>query len=377
MRARNRYAALLGCVPTPSPFYAYLRSANSEQTSLFSDNLHFSAAGQKIEADYIYSLIVAPSEISLLPENAVQMRLGLLTGIQEQLDIALQRPQSGFNVWANGGVSRLRDRNEDRGFPGETASTPISGAVGLNFVTPEGFLLGGSISAGSKKTGFDLGGDFTLDEVAVSLYGGYRLAGLWADAIGTFGALRYDVNRVVPVGITFQPNNGTTRGQDFSIAAQAGYTFGNGGILHGPVAGMVLQRVNVDGFAESGSFTNLRFEDQTRNSAVSALGYRAYFDWGTIQPFAQITWNHEWASADRLVTASLTTTIAPSYSLPAVQLGRDWGSGTVGARLRLRKDWTGLASFTTQVGQRGVTNYTGLLGLNYSFGSNQPVVAKY
>jgi len=35
---------------TPSASVAYLRSANAQQTSLFADDQHFSAAGQKIEA---------------------------------------------------------------------------------------------------------------------------------------------------------------------------------------------------------------------------------------------------------------------------------------------------------------------------------------
>jgi outer membrane lipase/esterase len=39
---------------TPSTLYAYLRSANSEQTSFFSDDQHLSAAGQLIEANYVF-----------------------------------------------------------------------------------------------------------------------------------------------------------------------------------------------------------------------------------------------------------------------------------------------------------------------------------
>jgi hypothetical protein len=42
----------------PSTQYAYLRSADAEQTSLFSDNQHLSAAGQMLEAAYDFSLIV-------------------------------------------------------------------------------------------------------------------------------------------------------------------------------------------------------------------------------------------------------------------------------------------------------------------------------
>src|SRR5262249_13248113 len=39
---------------------------NADQTRLFADDQHYTTAGQKILADYEYSLIVAPSEISFL-----------------------------------------------------------------------------------------------------------------------------------------------------------------------------------------------------------------------------------------------------------------------------------------------------------------------
>ena len=44
---------------TPSTQYAYLRSADAEQTSFFSDDQHFSAAGQALLAAYDFSLINA------------------------------------------------------------------------------------------------------------------------------------------------------------------------------------------------------------------------------------------------------------------------------------------------------------------------------
>ena len=90
--------------------------------------------------------------------------------------------------------------------------------------------------------------------------------------------------------------------------------------------------------------TSLSFVDQIRNSEVSALGYRASFDWRDGHPFAQVVWNHEFDPLSRLVTASLTTIAAPSYSLPAVVLGRDWATATVGTEVRFDRSWTGLAS---------------------------------
>jgi outer membrane lipase/esterase len=237
--------------------------------------------------------------------------------------------------------------------------------------------VGGAVTLGSQSPGFDLGGSFTQKEVSGSVYGGYHNGQVWADVIVTYGALHTDVNRMVPIGITQQSSFGVTSGADASLAAEGGYDWVSGIVTHGPVAGLILQRVTIDGFTESGSFTSLSFAGQTRDSLVSALGYRAHLELGAWRPFGQIVWNHELASTDRNVTASLTTVAAPSYFMPAVQLPKDWASGTVGTTLKLGSGFTGLASFTGQFGQSGVTNYGGRLGLNYAFDGSGFVVTRY
>ena len=112
--------------------------------------------------------------------------------------------------------------------------------------------------------------------------------------------------------------------------------------------GIVLQTIQVDGFTETApvsGITALTFGGQRRNSAVTELGYQASIDYGIWQPFAKAVWNHELIDKDRLVTATLTTTAAPSFSLPAVELGQDWGTGIVGARLKLGTQDDGLRRF--------------------------------
>ena len=102
------------------------------------------------------------------------------------------------------------------------------------------------------------------------------------------------------------------------------------------------------------------------------LGYQMRFDWGKWHPFAQFAWDHEFDPLDRMVTASLTTITAPSYSVPAVVLGRDWATATIGTQLTLTSAWSGLASFTAQLGQNHATVFGGLIGLNYALGQSPP-----
>jgi outer membrane lipase/esterase len=361
VKITTAYALLCSSNPAAP---SHLVSPDAAQTHLLADDQHLTTAGQKLQADYFYSLIVAPSEISFLAENAVQSRTVTVAGIQDQIGISRQRRTAGFNVWINGDVSSLKIDNPAPGFPGDP-STPLSGTVGLDYKWASGYLLGAAITMGTQTPGFELGGSFRQKEIAGSVYGSVVKGPTWASVIGTYGALRYDVNRIVPIGITMQGSNGTTNGSNVSLAAQAGYDFVNGTWTHGPVAGLTWQQVKVGGFTETGGFTALSFGDQTRDSVISALGYKATYDLGQFRPFVQAVWNHELGPIDRTVRAALTTIDAPSYEMAAVKLGRDWATATVGTTLKLSDAFTGLASFTAQAGQTGVTTYGGRVGVNY------------
>lgn len=354
------------CAPVPTASgTATLATPNAEDTRLFADDEHLSAAGQRIMADYYRSLFVAPSEISLLAETPLKTRAGVVGAIANQIPLSQRNRGSGFNAWIAGDVSSLRTSNAP-GFSGESG-VPSGLTLGVDYRFSPGVLLGAALSGGTQHPAFDLGGGFRQEELAASLYAAFVTGAWWLDLVGTYGRLRYDINRTVPIGNTLQPNSATANGSNTSFAAIGGYDFLAGPFKHGPLAGIVLQAVRVDGFTETGSFTSLAFGDQSRDSAVSELGYRAEFDAGMFRPFAKAVWNHELTANDRSVTASLTTIAAPSFAMPAVDLGKNWGTGTLGVSANVTPQVTGIVSFTTQVGQNDVTTYGGQFGISVAF----------
>jgi outer membrane lipase/esterase len=311
---------------------------NADQTRLFADDQHLTTAGQKIEADYMYSLIVAPSEISYLAEAPIKTRATVINAIDNQIAISLNQPGS-YHAWVTGDVSWLKMTSPYMGFP-DDPGTPLALTAGFDFRLTPNWLLGIAFSTGTTKQSFSLGGDYTLSEYAVSAYAAYLNGPFWFNAVVSDGGLHYDTNRQVPIGITVQPNYGSTHGSNPSLFLETGYNFTTplGAVypaypvkyrapvaafelVHGPVVGITLQRVKVDGFTETDAFaavgglTALSFLGQTRNSAVSELGYKASMNVGIWQPFAKLVWNHELDNTDRQVTAFLTTsTFAPGYS---------------------------------------------------------------
>jgi len=378
----------------PSSSYAYLRSANSEQTSLYADDEHFSAAGQLIQADYNYSLIVAPSEISYLAEAPLKTRATIVDSIHNQIAISqLERASGTFRGWVTGDVSSLKMTSSYNGFPDDTG-TPAMLTAGGDYSFANGWLAGFALSLDTTRQSFSLGGNYKMNEFAASLYGAYTGEHIWASLVGSYGTMHFDTNRIVPIGITTISNAGSTNGTNTSLAGEIGYNFRTpigtaptssmplkaasaptAFLTHGPLIGLIWQYVNVKAFTEtdpftddaSGGFTALSFGDQTRNSSVSEVGYQASLDYGRWRPFARVVWDHELANTNRFVTASLTTIVAPSYSLPAVVLGKDWATASLGTTFAIDRGITAYATVTTQAAQSNVTTYGGQIGINVAF----------
>jgi outer membrane lipase/esterase len=391
-------AGALNCTP------ANYVSPNADQTHFYADGLlsstgggHLSGAMQQVEADYYYSLLVAPSEISFLAEAPVKTRTAVINSITSQIPLSFSTP-GAFHGWVSGDVSWLKVNNSYAGFP-DDPGTPLATTAGFDYAITRDWLAGVAFSGGTTSQSFSLGGNFRQTEYAISLYSAYRKDAFWLNAIATWGALTDSVNRQVPLGITMQSNQGNTDGTNVSFAAEAGYNFRTAVgtlpsaagmalkappatpiyVVHGPIVGIIAQQVHIGAFAEtnsSGAPTNLAFNSQLRNSEVTELGYQASVNLGMWEPYARAVWNHELDGAGRLVTASLLSITAPSFSLPAVLLGTDWGSATIGTRIKFAPNASAFVAFNSQFGQNNVTTYGGQIGLNVAF---QPstVVAKY
>jgi outer membrane lipase/esterase len=356
---------------------------------------HLASAMQKVQADYYYSLLVAPSEISFLAEAPVQTRLGVVNAINNQIPLSFGTP-GAFHGWVSGDVSWLKMTNNSFGFPNDPG-TPLAGTIGFDYAMTRDWLVGAAFSGLTTSQSFSLGGHFTQTEYAISLYSAWRHNALWADVIGTWGGLQDNVNRQVPIGITQQLNLGSTSGSNVSIAAEIGYDFTTAFgapatpglaykapgappmlLTHGPVVGVIQQQVYINGYTEtnsSGVPTALSFGSQTRNSTISELGYQASLRYGIWEPYTKVVWDHEWADLDRQVAAALTSIAAPSFTMPAVVLGRDWAMATVGTRVRLGERLSGYAAVIAELGQNNVTTYGGQIGLNYAL-DPPPVIAK-
>jgi outer membrane lipase/esterase len=100
---------------------------NAPQTYFYADGplsvtggAHLASAMQKVEADYYYSLIVAPTEMSFLAEAPLKTRLGVINAIDNQIPLSLGTP-GAFHGWVSGDVSWLKINSGMTGFPDDPA----------------------------------------------------------------------------------------------------------------------------------------------------------------------------------------------------------------------------------------------------------------
>ena len=146
--------------------------------------------------------------------------------------------------------------------------------MGVDYKWQNGWLAGAALTAGYVNPTFSLGGGYKQDTVALSLYAAYRNGNWWGDLTGTAAWLGYDTNRTVPIGITVQANNGSTNGDDLSLAAEVGYDFHTGAVTQGPVASLILQQAKVNGFTKAAASPAYRSANKSVTPRWACLATR-------------------------------------------------------------------------------------------------------
>jgi len=151
----------------------------------------------------------------------VKTRTSLVDTIFQQISIS-DRGRSVGRI--SGDVSSLSFGNFP-GFPTDPG-TPAMVTAAEDYLRSPNWLVGGAVSVGTTTQSLSLGGNFKQNEFALSGYSAFTAGPFWFDAIGTYGGLAYNVNRVVPIGIVSVSNSGQTLGSNASLAFETGYNFG-------------------------------------------------------------------------------------------------------------------------------------------------------
>jgi len=261
-----------------------INSATPDPTKLiFNDSVHPTEAGQRLIADYAYSLLAAPWELTLLPE----MAHGTVRAHQDELRnqwLADWENWQGVGQWraivAGGGQHQDFDGQDSAvSADGNGANLNIGGSYRLDDAWRVGLAAGfynQKLEAGSNDS------DYKLNTYLGTVFAQYQQNRVWADAALTAGHLDYDsLKRKFQLGVNERGEKGDTSGYVEAFSARLGYDIAQqaSSPWHlSPFVSADFAKVQVDGYSEDGSdSTALTFADQDRISRRLGAGLQGKY----------------------------------------------------------------------------------------------------
>ncbi len=322
-----------------------INSATPDPSKLiYNDNVHPTTAVQQISADYSYSLLVAPQELSLLPE----MALGNLSAHQVQLRSQLQadwlawQPVSQWRGFVTGGGQQQDFDSQDSSSSadGNGYNLNLGGSYRLNDAWRVGVALGlygQDLEVGAANS------DYSLNSYLATAFAQYQENRWWADLAVSVGSLDYDnLERSLNLGQVKRTEKGDTDGNLWGVSGRVGYDIAQpGSEWHlSPFLSADYVKIDVDGYAEDGNrSTALTFDDQQRDSRRLGAGIQGRYQ---LTPqtavFAEYSHQREYEDDTRQVRAELNSLPGIDFELQGYTPGDKLDSATVGVSHQLTQD---------------------------------------
>lgn len=304
---------------------------SAAETYAFADGVHPSTAAHRILGDFALSVLEAPRQIEVLAQSEAVVGRGRAQTVSGHL---ATRPEGdGMRWWADvrGDTQRYGDPiHYDGGGPSLT--------FGVDW-TSGNVVYGGFAGYGVQRIDYGLRrGEFKQRDASLGGFVGWHGDALWANGQLSWTRTSYDVDRDVHLGPATRRHSGSPDGDNLSAGVDAGWDFRHGALTHGPVVALLMQRINVDGYAEdSTESTALAYPDQDFDSLIGSAGWQAsYAIRDGVLPYARLTWDHEFEDAPEEAFAqsrSLPGTLP--YAVPGLELDQDYGTVLLGVRTRV------------------------------------------
>lgn len=309
-----------GC--TMNPTYGINGSTPDPSKLLFNDSVHPTITGQRLIADYTYSLLSAPWELTLLPE----MAHGTLRAYQDELR---SQWQADWENWQNvgqwrgfvgGGGQRLDFDSQDSAASGDGNGYNLT--LGGSYRIDEAWRAG--VAAGFYRQKLEAGAkdsDYRMNSYIASAFVQYQENRWWADAALTGGYLDYDdLKRKFALGGGERSEKGDTNGHLWAFSARLGYDIAQqaDSPWHlSPFVSADYARVEVDGYSEKGaSATALDYDDQKRSSKRLGAGLQGKYAFGSdTQLFAEYAHEREYEDDTQDLTMSLNSLPGNRFTL--------------------------------------------------------------
>lgn len=313
---------------------------------LFNDGVHPTVTGQRLIADYAYSLLAAPWEISLLPE----MANGTLRAQQDEL-----RSQwlADWGNWQAVGDWRaiVAAGGQKMDFDAQDNSADADGhgynvTLGGSYRLAEHWRIG--MVGGGYRQSLDAGeldSDYKLNSYLATAFVQYQANHWWGDLAASGGYLDFDnAERKFALGVSEGNEKGDTDGEIWGASARLGFDLAgaNSNWHLSPFISADYAHVNVNGYSEKGTrSTALTYDDQTRKSRRLGAGLQGKFQvTPSTQLFAEVAHEREFETDQQDVTIALNSLPFNDFTLEGYTPQRDLNRATLGVSQKLTRDLT-------------------------------------
>ena len=314
---------------------------------MFNDGVHPTGAVQQISADYIYSIISAPWEVSLLPE----MALSSLISHQQQLHSQLQDQWQTSGQWRSfvsaNGMRREFERNA-----GVAAgdSDGLGLTLGSSYRLTDQWRVGLALGLQSQQLETDSKSEYDLRSYLLSGFAQFQQDRLWANGSVSVGHLDYqNLERQFALGIAKRSEKGDSDGKLYALSARIGYDLANEGTgwQVSPFISADYARIDVEGYRESGNrSTALNFADQQRDSQRLGLGLQLSRQiTPSTQLFAEVSREREFKDDPQQLRMGLNSVANNSFELQGYMPQNGQTLGSLGVSHRLGNELALSASY--------------------------------
>jgi outer membrane lipase/esterase len=316
----------LTCNPT-----SYV-TPNAADTYLFADGVHPTSRAHQILSHYAVSVLEGPRQIAALPHSTAVIGRARADRVANHLG---GKPDGdGTRWWVD---TRADVQTYDSGNLYDSVGPSLTGGVDW---TRGNFVFGAF--GGLGRNFYDFGnsaGDFEQLDGTLGGFAAWYGEKLWVNGQLSYSQIRYDVDREIWLGPVKRSHEGSPDGKNLSFGVNAGLNLGEGKVKHGPVIGLLAQRIDVDGYSENNATqsTALAYPDQNFDSLIGTIGWQATIELSDhMTPYAKVTYDREFEDyAEQAFARSLTVTGSLPYAVPALEFDDSYATAVLGARTEL------------------------------------------
>ena len=343
---------------------------SSQQAFLFADRLHPSPATHLLIADYIQSVLDAPAQVVALN----QATLAMSRDARATLDSHLQQqrhgeyPQGSFSLY--GGYAGQHNDYSSNLAAGDGDATTHNLTLGVDYKLTDTLLVGALVSGSNDSQQPTPDYEYKMRGWLISAYSELSFFDNgWVNTDAHYASASYDsIKRRMTLGPATRTESGETNGTQIGARVTTGWDFPVGTLLTtGPVAQYALDYSSVDGYQEQGnSSTAMRFDDQNYHSQIGALGWRVDSQLGWLNPWAEVSYNHQFGDNVWRAGGGLKST-QTSFTRDTAEQDSNWVDVTVGAHMPLGDSVAAFASVSQTGGLSSGEQFMYNLGVSARF----------